>query len=132
MSGESTRFWKAKGSWESDVNTQEFWDRMDDPSFISDEEIWALRYKLRRELIEFSRRRLLLQGQSFSKGEFIAIDQLLNVDALTIGFSRRFATYKRAPLIFQQFENIVELAQDNQRPVQFIVAGKAHPRDVVG
>src|SRR4051812_33905922 len=131
-SGDSTRFWKTKGSWEADVNSQEFWDRMSDPNFITDEEIWALRYKLRRELIEFARRRLLIQGQSFSKGEFIAIDQLLNVDALTIGFARRFATYKRAPLIFQQFENIVKLTQDPQRPIHFIFAGKAHPRDDEG
>jgi glycogen phosphorylase len=130
--GESTRFWKTKGSWEADVNSQEFWDRMGDPNFISDEEIWALRYKLRRELIEFARRRLLIQGQTFSKGEFIAIDQLLSTDALTIGFARRFATYKRAPLIFQQFENIVKLTQDTQRPIQFIFAGKAHPRDDEG
>jgi starch phosphorylase len=128
-SGESTRFWKTKGSWETDVNSQDFWSRMEDPEFISDEEIWALRYKLRRELIEFARRRLLLQGQSLTKGDFIALDQLLSVDALTIGFARRFATYKRAPLIFQQFENIVKLAQDPQRPVQVIFAGKAHPRD---
>jgi starch phosphorylase len=130
--GESTRFWKTKGSWENDINSQEFWSRMEDPEFITDEEIWALRYKLRRELIEFARRRLLVQGSSFSKGEYIAIDQLLNVDALTIGFARRFATYKRAPLIFQQFENIVKLSQDPQRPVQFIFAGKAHPRDDEG
>jgi starch phosphorylase len=54
------------------------------------------------------------------------------VDALTIGFARRFATYKRAPLIFQQFENIVRLVHDKQRPVQFIFAGKAHPRDDEG
>jgi starch phosphorylase len=146
MKGPARRFWrqhltpkttgsaeaggaKLKSSWDADVNTQEFWDRMGDSKFISDEELWALRYKLRRELIEFARRRLLLQGQSFSKGEFIAIDQLLSVDALTIGFARRFATYKRAPLIFQQFENIVKLTHDTQRPVQFIFAGKAHPRD---
>jgi starch phosphorylase len=130
--GESTRFWKTRGSWEAEVNSQEFWNRIADPEFVSDEEMWAGRYKLRRELIEFARRRLLLQGQSFSKGEFIAIDQLLSVDALTIGFARRFATYKRAPLIFQQFENIVKLTQDPQRPIQFIFAGKAHPRDDEG
>ena len=92
-----------------------------DPNFISDEEIWALRYKLRRELIEFARRRLLLQGQRLSQMDFISFDPLLNPDALTIGFARRFATYKRAPLIFQQFENIVKLVKDKQRPVQFMV-----------
>ena len=105
---------------------------MEDPKFISDEELWAMRYRLRRELIEFARRRLLLQGQRLTQGDFIAYDHLLNVDALTIGFSRRFATYKRAPLIFQEFENVVKLVNDKQRPVQFIFAGKAHPRDDEG
>jgi starch phosphorylase len=100
-----------------------------DPNFISDEELWSLRYRLRRELIEFARRRLLIQRQRMTQGDFIAFDQLLNADALTIGFARRFATYKRAPLIFQQFENIVKLTRDKTRPVQFIFAGKAHPRD---
>jgi len=91
-----------------------------------------LRYKLRRELIEFARRRLLLQGQRLAHGDFIAFDQLLNPDALTIGFARRFATYKRAPLIFEQFDNVVNLVKDAERPVQFIFAGKAHPRDDEG
>ena len=80
-------------------------------------------------MIEFARRRLLIQGERFTKGDFIAFDQLLNPDALTIGFARRFATYKRAPLIFQQFENIAKLVQDRHRPIQFIFSGKAHPRD---
>ncbi len=129
--GEGHAFWLKKGleSWEQIVNCNEFWHRMADPSFISDEELWALRFKLRRELIEFSRRRLLLQGQRLTQGDFIAFDHLLNPDALTIGFARRFATYKRAPLIFQKYEEIVRLVHDKQRPVQFIFAGKAHPRD---
>ncbi len=115
--------------WEKRVEDPAFWKHMADPAFVSDEEIWALRYKMRRELIEFARRRLLIQRQRLTQGDFIAFDQLLNPDALTIGFARRFATYKRAPLIFQQFENIVKLARDRTRPVQFIFAGKAHPRD---
>jgi starch phosphorylase len=57
---------------------------------------------------------------------------MLNPDALTIGFARRFATYKRAPLIFDQFENVVKLVRDTDRPVQFVFAGKAHPRDDAG
>ncbi|HYE30742.1 MAG TPA: alpha-glucan family phosphorylase [Methylomirabilota bacterium] len=131
--GEQTRFWsRSSGSWEQEIEKPEFWARLADPSFVSDEELWALRYKLRRELIEFTRRRLLIQGQRLAQGDFIAFDHLLNPDALTIGFARRFATYKRAPLIFQQFENIVKLAQDRHRPVQFIFAGKAHPRDDEG
>ena len=51
---------------------------------------------------------------------------------LTIGFARRFATYKRAPLVFQQFEQIVKLVKDKKHPIQFIFAGKAHPRDDEG
>ncbi|MCU0784383.1 MAG: alpha-glucan family phosphorylase [Verrucomicrobia bacterium] len=131
MAGDSTHFWKLKPEhdWASKINSPEFWNKMADSNFISDEELWALRYKLRRELIEFSRRRLLLQQHRVSQGDFIAFDHLLNPDALTIGFARRFATYKRAPLIFQQLENVVRLTRDAARPVQFVFAGKAHPRD---
>ena len=99
---------------------------MEDPAFVSDEELWALRYRLRRELIEFARRRL---GFKSSQSDFIAFDQLLNPDALTIGFARRFATYKRAPLIFDQFENVVKLINDRKQPINLFFAGKAHPRD---
>jgi starch phosphorylase len=135
MKGTVRRFWRRKlnqPDWENTVNSPEFWKRIAEPSFISDEELWALRYHLRRELLEFCRRRLLLQRQRLTHGDFIAFDQLLNPDALTIGFARRFATYKRAPLIFQQLENIVKLTRNQERPVQFIFAGKAHPRDDEG
>lgn len=118
--------------WERLVNSPEFWTRMADPAVTSDEELWSLRYKLRRQMVEFARRRLLIQGQRISQRDFIEFDHLLSTDALTIGFARRFATYKRAPLIFEQFDNIVKLARDPQRPVQFIFAGKAHPRDDAG
>jgi glycogen phosphorylase len=146
MKGTVRRFWRRKinagevstappglqpppGDWDKQMNSPEFWQRMADQDFISDEELWALRSKLRRELIEFARRRLLIQQQRLTQGDFIAFDQLLNPDALTIGFARRFATYKRAPLIFQQLENIVHLTRDKARPLQFVFAGKAHPRD---
>jgi len=118
--------------WKTLTSSADFWPLVTDPEFLSDEEIWALRYNLRRELIEFSRRRLLLQHQRLAHGDFIRFDSLLNPDALTIGFARRFATYKRAPLIFQQFEQIVRLSRDQNRPVQFIFSGKAHPRDDAG
>ena len=132
--GRDTKFWKSNPDTrlESAINDPGFWARMADPEFVTDEELWALRYKLRREMIEFARRRLLIQGQRISQSEFIVFDRFLNPDALTIGFARRFATYKRAPLIFQHFESIVRLAHDKQRPVQFIFAGKAHPRDDEG
>src|SRR6185312_1777855 len=137
MKGTLRLYWRSRLStegqlrrdWDAQINSPEFWQKMADPEFISDEELWALRYNLRRELIEFARRRLLQQRQRIGHGDFITFDQLLNPDALTIGFARRFATYKRAPLIFQQMENIVKLTRDKARPVQFIFAGKAHPRD---
>ena len=118
--------------WKTLTSSADFWPLVADPEFLTDEEIWALRYNLRRELIEFTRRRLLLQHQRLAHGDFIRFDALLNPDALTIGFARRFATYKRAPLIFQQFEQIVRLARDKGRPVQFVFSGKAHPRDDAG
>jgi glycogen phosphorylase len=128
--GESKMFREKFGAdWASALNHADFWEKMTDPSFVSDEELWALRYKVRRELIEFARRRLMQQSQRVTPGDYIRFDQLLNPDALTIGFARRFATYKRAPLIFQQFENIIKLVHDQKRPVQFIFAGKAHPKD---
>jgi starch phosphorylase len=119
-------------NWAAAVHHAEFWEKMADPSFVSDEELWALRYELRREMIEFLRRRLQLQHQRLGPGDFIRYDHLLNPDALTIGFARRFATYKRAPLIFRQLKNIIKLVHDKQRPIQFVFAGKAHPRDDEG
>ncbi len=143
MKGTVRRFWKRKfdeaatagglaGDWISCLNSPEFWKLASDPNFVSDEELWALRYRLRREMLEFARRRLLLQGGRLAHGDFIAFDGLLNPDALTIGFARRFATYKRAPLIFDRFDEVVKLVKDAGRPVQFIFAGKAHPRDDAG
>jgi glycogen phosphorylase len=144
MKGPMRRFWRRKltsgaadpnapkiaaTEWDARINSPDFWQKILDPEFISDEEIWALRYRLRRELVEFARRRLLLQGHRLTQGDYIVFDSLLSCDALTIGFARRFATYKRAPLIFQQIENIVRLTRDKARPVQFVFAGKAHPRD---
>jgi starch phosphorylase len=129
-----TAVWSLRAGidWAATIHKQEFWQRIMDPEFLSDEELWALRYRLRRELIEFARRRLSRQSYQVTAGDYIRFDRLLNPDALTIGFARRFATYKRAPLIFQQFDNIVKLARDKHRPVQFIFAGKAHPRDNEG
>ena len=115
-----------------DAQSPEFWTRLADPAVLPDEEVWALRYRLRRELIEFARRRLLIQGHSLAREDFITFDTFLNPDALTIGFARRFATYKRAPLIFDRFAEVVDLARDAKRPIQFIFAGKAHPRDDEG
>jgi starch phosphorylase len=134
MKGPVRSFWRRRigAAWDKDVNLPAFWQRMQDSAFVSDEELWALRYRLRRALIEFARRRLLLQGQRLSHRDFIAFDQLLNPDALTVGFARRFAIYKRAPLVFKNFDEVVRLVKDPERPVQFVFAGKAHPLDDEG
>jgi glycogen phosphorylase len=134
MKGPVRSFWKRKlGSrWVREVHTREFWERMLDPEFVTDEELWALRYMLRRALIEYARRRTLPLGAYGAESEFIHLDPRLNPDALTIGFARRFAVYKRAPLIFQNFEEIAKMALDRERPIQFVFAGKAHPADHEG
>jgi alpha-glucan phosphorylase-like protein len=132
MKGPVRNFWRNKlgRNWEKDINTQAFWDRLLDPEFVTDEELWALRYRLRRALIEFTRRRSILQ--SLAAGVAGTYDRLLNPDALTIGFARRFAVYKRAPLVFDDYDTIVKLATDPLRPIQFIFSGKAHPADDEG
>ncbi|MDP7048197.1 MAG: alpha-glucan family phosphorylase [Verrucomicrobiota bacterium] len=139
MKGPVRKFWRRKlgqaesaVDWAEELSKPEFWARMEDASFVSDEELWALRYRLRRELIEFARRRLQDQEHRSKPSDFIAFDHLLNPDALTIGFARRFATYKRAPLIFDHFDQLVGLVRDALWPVQFVFAGKAHPRDDEG
>jgi starch phosphorylase len=134
MKGPVRSFWRHRlgASWDKNIHSEAFWAKMLDPSFVSDEELWALRYRLRRALIEFARRRLPTLGQRTVQGDFIAFEQLLNPDALTIGFARRFATYKRAPLVFKNIDRIVRLVKDAERPIQFIFAGKAHPLDEDG
>jgi glycogen phosphorylase len=132
MKGPVRSFWRNKlgPNWDKDINSAAFWERMLDPEFVTDEELWALRYRLRRSLIEFTRRRSVIRRMSL--GDASHYDRLLDPDALTIGFARRFATYKRAPLVFEDFDTIVKLATDPHRPIQFIFSGKAHPADNAG
>jgi glycogen phosphorylase len=132
MKGPVRSFWRNKlgRNWDWDINAPAFWERLLDADFVSDEELWALRYRLRRALIEFTRRRSHIQHRS--AGGAGSYDRLLDPDALTIGFARRFAAYKRAPLIFSDYEGIIKLATDPQRPIQFVFSGKAHPADSEG
>ncbi len=129
MKGPVRSFWRNKlgKDWDKDIYSPEFWTRMMDPEFVSDAELWALRYRLRRALIEFTRRRFLMRR--LPQADNSSFERLLNPDALTIGFARRFATYKRAPLIFENIDALVKLATDPFRPIQFIFSGKAHPAD---
>ncbi|WP_172962357.1 alpha-glucan family phosphorylase [Hydrocarboniclastica marina] len=101
---------------------------------IDDGELWALRNDNRRRLVAFLRRRLTLQhcekGGADSAGAACGLD--LDDEALIIGFARRFTEYKRPNLLLQDPERLVRILNDRSRPVQLVIAGKAHPRDQVG
>ncbi len=127
-------FWDRHDShaWTSHLDDPEFWARISDPSFISDEEIWALRYELRRQMIEFVRSQAAMGHTIGGASGAEALQHLFSFDALTIGYARRFAPYKRAPLIFYDLLKAQEIFDDPGRPVQIIFAGKAHPRDTEG
>ncbi|HEY4000209.1 MAG TPA: alpha-glucan family phosphorylase, partial [Candidatus Xenobia bacterium] len=98
---------------------------------IDDKELWNLRSVARNRMIDFVRRRVREQrkrrGESADRVR--AADRVLDPNRLTIGFARRFATYKRATLIFTDLERFIRLATQEGREVQFIFAGKAHPAD---
>ncbi len=95
---------------------------------------WAMRTTLRTSLVRFARERLARAAERRGEGPS-AIDEMLRAldpNALTIGFARRFATYKRAPLLFTDIARLSKIVGDAKRPVQFLFAGKAHPRDLGG
>jgi glycogen phosphorylase len=131
MARPTRRFWKAHlgEDWETRLMYPDLWKIVSDRDLISDEAIWALRYYLRRELVEFARKRLREQHQRYSGDGARVFEKVLSPDALTVVFARRFATYKRAPLIFSDLNRAAALFQDTRRPIQLIFAGKAHPRD---
>ena len=126
-------FWNSRlgPKWKDHVDDKKFW-RVLETAKISDEDLWTLRTSLRRELIEFSRKRLREQDLMHGGGGLGLYDDVLSPDAFTIGFARRFATYKRAPLFFRDLEWAIRTLTSKDRPVQIIFAGKAHPRDDAG
>ena len=101
---------------------------------VDREDAWNLRSQLRRRLVGFVRARLANQArESGADPETILQAQnVLCTDALTIGFARRFATYKRSPLVFTDTDRLAKILGDTEQPVQLIFAGKAHPRDKAG
>ena len=101
---------------------------------ISDEEVWNIRTSLRKKLIEEVKRRLSDPSASnhYSPRQVVRIKETLRDDVLTIGFARRFATYKRAHLLFRDLDRLAEIVNDPKQPVQFLFAGKAHPADKAG
>ena len=101
---------------------------------IPDAELWALRNTLRAKLVQFIRERLREQilARAGDVDMLTASYATFREDALTIGFARRFATYKRAPLIFRDAKRLQKILSHPQRPVQLVFAGKAHPADKDG
>ena len=101
---------------------------------VGNAEFWAMRRALRHKLVEFVRARLRRQAMARGEGplEVMCAGEAFRDDALTIGFARRFATYKRAPLIFHDVERILRILTSKDRPVQVVFAGKAHPKDLGG
>lgn len=114
--------------WEYD---DKIWQKFD---VVPDEDIWALRLLNKSELIDFVRRRIkdkiIFLGENSQRLK--EIDSLLDPKALTIGFARRFATYKRGNLILRDINRLKKILNDPDKPVQIIFSGKAHPKDEQG
>jgi starch phosphorylase len=121
-----------QSDWLAHIDDQSVWDNV---AKIPDEELWDVMTKLRYRLVNFvrlrTRQRML--RLNYQPNDIQATSNLLNPNALTIGFARRFATYKRATLIFHDVERLKRIIHgDGLRPIQFIFSGKAHPRDEPG
>ena len=101
---------------------------------VDDEQIWNTRKLLKADLIKTVKDRLSdpIVSAHYSPGEIVTIKETLRDDVLTIGFARRFATYKRATLLFRDLNRLDEIVNNPKRPVQFLFAGKAHPADKAG
>jgi starch phosphorylase len=117
--------------WRAHLDDPEFWL---DVERIPDRELWELRRHLKRKLVAFARERVRTRWTAgrVHPVQVVASGVLLDPYALTIGFARRFATYKRADLILSDMDRLLALLNDPGRPVQIIFAGKAHPADEPG
>lgn len=117
--------------WQQRMGDPQVWQNIYD---VDPGELWETHHALKSRLLEFVRRRISRQcrrrNEDESSVEFAR--SVLDPSALTIGFARRFATYKRADLFLTHFEQLAELVADSKRPVQLIFAGKAHPADEPG
>ena len=121
-------------AWRDELLNAEYWDRIDE---VPDHSYWSLRQSLKAELLDNVLQRALLQYRRNGCSEALMERLTRNLvagesDILTIGFARRFATYKRATLLFSDPERLKRLVNDPDRPVLLIFAGKAHPHDVPG
>jgi starch phosphorylase len=117
--------------WKEDPDNQKVWERIDE---IPDAELWATHQRRRERLVAYARKRLMkqLSTRGAKPKDLQRAMETLHPDALTIGYARRFATYKRGLLIFRDIERLKTILSNREFPVQLIVAGKAHPRDHEG
>jgi starch phosphorylase len=117
--------------WPRDQRLPETWEGIET---VDDAELWETQQVLKARLINFVRNRLLTQARRRNEPESATqkVVEALDLNALTIGFARRFATYKRAGLILQDVERLTDLVRSTDRPMQIIFAGKAHPEDRMG
>jgi glycogen phosphorylase len=114
--------------WRTDASNPEVWSRI---WKVPDAELWAIRENQRGDFVRFVRRYLLKTGakRGFSRGIFGQVESILDPRILTIGFARRFATYKRASLMLTDRDRLKQLLFHPERPIQIVIAGKSHPRD---
>ncbi len=114
--------------WEQKPTDHSIWNRVDN---IPNAELWRTHERRRERLVVFARNRVhaQLERRGATPSEIARSDEILDPEALTIGFARRFATYKRGTLIFRNLERLAAILNNKERPVQIIFAGKAHPRD---
>jgi len=116
--------------WTTRMTHPDLWEKVFE---IDDGELWETHQVLNMRLINFVRRRLLLQAQRLGDEETMGqIDRILDPNILTIGSARRMAAYKRGDLIFSDLDRLIRLVSDPRRPIQIVFAGKAHPRDADG
>jgi starch phosphorylase len=117
--------------WVERASEPTLWDRIDG---IDDGELWETHQTLKVQLIEVARRRAALHAEQRGEpmGTVAQAQRALSFDALTIGFARRFATYKRANLILHNMEAIAALVNNAKMPIQFLFSGKSHPHDRPG
>jgi starch phosphorylase len=120
-----------KAKWNGAGPEDNFWKHIDK---VPDADFWAMRNLMRAKLIHFVRQRLVEQiaRRHGPVEDYARAYQTFSPEALTIGFARRFATYKRAPLIFRDAKRLAKILGDSKRPVQLVFAGKAHPADLGG
>jgi glycogen phosphorylase len=118
-------------NWHEHSSDAKIWEGIES---VDDGELWETHLSLKSRLLEFVRRRAIDQAKYRSEPLEVLqrMARVLSPDALTIGFARRFATYKRANLILRDIENLASMVNDPKRPVQFVFAGKAHPNDEPG